>query len=124
VSSPRLGGISLDCADPRLLGEFWAELLGGEIALSSADVAIVRLDNLLLTALRVDGYEPPTWPVGSLPKQVHLDLDVDDLADAERRALTVGAVRADVQPDPANHLVLLDPAGHPFCLSTEVAEWR
>jgi hypothetical protein len=124
VSSPRLGGVSLDCADPRRLGAFWSELLGGEISLSSADVAIVRLDSLLLTALRVEGYEPPTWPAGSVPKQVHLDIDIEDLADAERRALSLGAVRADAQPDPENHLVLLDPAGHPFCLSTEVAQWR
>jgi hypothetical protein len=124
VSRPRLGGVSLDCAHPPRLGAFWAELLGGEVALSTADVAIVRLDHLLVTALRVEDYEPPTWPAGSMPKQVHLDLDVEDLVEAERRALSLGAVRPDAQSDPENHLVLLDPAGHPFCLTTEVAQWR
>lgn len=124
MSSLRLGGVSLDCADPRRLGAFWAELLGAQIVLSTADVTIVRVDGLLLTALRVEDYRPPTWPGGSVPKQLHLDLDIEDLAEAERQALSLGAVRADVQPDPENHLVLLDPAGHPFCLTTEVAQWR
>ncbi|HEV3266950.1 MAG TPA: VOC family protein [Acidimicrobiales bacterium] len=121
---PRIGGVSLDCADPRRLGTFWAELLDGEIIHSSSDVVIVRVDHLLLTALRVEDYVPPTWPHGGAPKQLHLDLDIEDLEGAESRALSLGAVRAQVQPEPEGHLVLLDPAGHPFCLTTEVADWR
>ncbi len=124
MPTPRLGGVSLDCDDPRRLGEFWAGLLDGEIAYSSDELTIVRVDGLLLTAMRVEGYKPPTWPGGPLPKQVHLEIDIDDLAEAESRAIALGAVRADVQPAPDNHLVLLDPAGHPFCLTTEVADWR
>ena len=113
----RLGAISLDCADPEPLGTFWADLLGGEIVRSTAEIAVVRLDGLLLTAMRVENFVPPTWPTGSVPKQGHLDLAVDDLDDAERRAISLGAVRAGSQPEPESHLILLDPAGHPFCLS-------
>jgi hypothetical protein len=31
-------------------------------------------------------------------------------------------VRADVQPSPDRWRVLLDPAGHPFCLSVQIPE--
>jgi hypothetical protein len=117
MSKIRLGAISLDCTDPGPLSTFWADLLGGEIVVTSEEIGIVKLDHLLLTAMRVENYVPPTWPTGSVPKQGHIDLDVDDLDDAESRAISLGAVRARSQPEPESYLVLLDPAGHPFCLS-------
>jgi len=115
----RLGGIGLDCDDPVQLSGFWAALLGGEIIYTSDGVAVVKLGGLFLNAYRVEGHVPPTWPGGVTPKQAHIDLDVDDLPRAEERALSLGARRAEWQPDPDSYLVLLDPAGHPFCLSTQ-----
>jgi len=117
MSNLRLGAISLDCADPGPLGTFWAELLGGEIIVSREDISVVRIDGLLLTAMRVANHVPPTWPTDAVPKQAHVDLAVDDLADAEHRAVSLGAVRPAEQPEPESHLVLIDPAGHPFCVS-------
>jgi hypothetical protein len=35
MTNIRFGAISLDCADPGRLAQFWAELLGGEIAFQS-----------------------------------------------------------------------------------------
>ena len=49
---------------------------------------------------------------------MHLDFDVDDLAAAGARALAAGAAEYDVQPN-EHCRVYADPAGHPFCLSTE-----
>jgi hypothetical protein len=118
MSKIRLGAISLDCADPGPLSTFWADLLGGEIAFSSEELAVVKLDHLLLTAMLVEDYVPPTWPMGAVPKQGHIDLDVEDLDDAERRAISLGAVRAQSQPEPERYLVPFDRAGHPFCVST------
>jgi hypothetical protein len=117
VAMMRLGAVSFDCADPATLAAFWAELLGGEIVLARDDIGVVKLEHLLLTAMRVDDYAAPSWPGGPVPKQGHLDLAVDDLAEAERRAVALGAVRAGSQPVPTCHTVLFDPAGHPFCLS-------
>ncbi len=117
MSKIRLGAISLDCADPGPLSAFWADLLGGEIIVTTDDIGVVKLDHVLLTAMRVEDYVAPTWPAGAVPKQLHIDLEVDDLADAEHRAVSLGAVRAQTQPEPESHLVLFDPAGHPFCLS-------
>jgi hypothetical protein len=116
----RLGAVSLDCADPAPLGAFWAALLGGEIVVERDDIVVVGLDHLLLTAMRVQHHIPPTWPVGAVPKQCHVDLAVDDLDEAERRAVELGAALVEPQPDPESHRVLLDPAGHPFCVSLAV----
>ncbi|HUC36755.1 MAG TPA: VOC family protein [Acidimicrobiales bacterium] len=118
----RLGSVSLDCADPIALGSFWAQLLGGEVAYSSDDFVAVRTDRGWISAVRVAGFEPPTWPDGDRPKQIHLDLAVDDLDAAEAEATGLGASRAREQPAPERWRVLLDPAGHPFCLSTQIPE--
>jgi hypothetical protein len=67
-------------------------------------------------AVRVPGYQPPTWPSGAIPKQVHLDLAVGDLGAAEAEAIRLGAHRAGEQPRPGRWRVMLDPVGHPFCL--------
>jgi hypothetical protein len=115
----RLGGIGLDCDNPVELSKFWAALLGGEIIYTSDSVAVVKLGDLFLNAYHVEDHRPPTWPDGPTPKQAHIDVDVDDLPKAEERALSLGARSAERQPDPDSYLVLLDPAGHPFCLTTQ-----
>lgn len=118
----RLGSIALDCTNPAALGTFWARLLGGEVAFSSEEFVAVKTDRVWLAAVKVDHYCAPTWPGEAVPKQMHLDLAVDDLAQAEVEAISLGAVRAEVQPAPDRYVVLLDPAGHPFCLSTQIPE--
>ena len=63
------------------------------------------------------GYRAPVWPPaeGQQRPMVHLDFQVGDLDEAVADALALGATLADAQPQ--EHVrVLLDPAGHPFCL--------
>jgi Glyoxalase-like domain len=122
MASIRLGSIALDCADPGRLASFWADLLGGEVAFTSDAFVAVKADRIWLAATRVEDYQPPTWPEAHMPKQMHLDLAVDDLAEAEQQATALGAVRAASQPAPERYIVLFDPAGHPFCLSTQIPE--
>jgi hypothetical protein len=118
AATVRFSGVSLDCADPGLLADFYLTLLGGDRRWQSAGSAGVQVPGVLLVMQRVPGYRPPTWPGTSL---VHLDLAADgDLAAATARALAAGAVLARDQPDP-RWRVLLDPAGHPFCLTTITA---
>ncbi|MBY8863220.1 hypothetical protein K7711_42600 [Nocardia sp. CA2R105] len=57
------------------------------------------------------------WPGNQVPKQMHLDLFVADLDGAEQAAVGCGAVKADFQPAPDRWRVLIDPSGHPFCLT-------
>jgi hypothetical protein len=122
MSLVRLGSVSLDCADPQALGEFWARLLNGEVAFRSDGFVAVKLVNLWMSAVAVEYYRPPTWPDSEVPKQIHLDLAVDDLRAAEERAVALGATRATAQTAPDRFVVLLDPAGHPFCLTTQIPE--
>jgi hypothetical protein len=111
----RFAAVSLDCADPAGLAAFYLGLLGGHLRWSSERSVGVQTPGLLLVAQRVEGYGWPAWPGTSL---AHLDLVAgDDLDLPVERALALGARRAEVQPDP-RWTVLLDPAGHPFCITT------
>ena len=95
-------------------------MLGGEVAFRTATSVGVRTDWVWLSAMQVPDYRAPTWPGNELPKQIHLNLAVSDLPAAVHEALAIGARRAAHQPDPDEFVVLLDPAGHPFCLTTQL----
>ena len=111
----RFAGVSLDCADPAALADFYLELLGGQVLWRSAGSAGLRVPGVVLVMQQVAEYRPPAWPGSSV---VHLDLTAGDgVAAAAARAVEAGAVLAEYQPDP-RWRVLLDPAGHPFCITT------
>ena len=122
MSLARLASTALDCSDPSALAAFWAALVGGEIAFTSDDFCAVKTDRGWLATVRVSDYQPPSWPDPAVPKQMHLDLAVEDLEAAQAEAVRLGATLADAQPAPDRWRVLLDPAGHPFCLSTQIPE--
>jgi catechol 2,3-dioxygenase-like lactoylglutathione lyase family enzyme len=115
--SLRLAAISLDCADPAELAEFYSRLTGFEVVFGNDDFVALRGD-IYLTLQRVEGYRPPTWPEGERAKQIHLDFATDDLDGAQQIAVGLGASVADAQPSPERWRVLIDPAGHPFCFTT------
>src|SRR5262249_9098968 len=49
----------------------------------------------------------------------HLDLSAGDELDMpETQVVELGATRAEMQPHPDRWRVLIDPAGHPFCITT------
>jgi catechol 2,3-dioxygenase-like lactoylglutathione lyase family enzyme len=121
-SFAKLGSVSLDCADPTELARFYAGLLGVDVAFDSDSFAAIKLDGVWLSMQRVDDYRPPRWPDPVAPQQLHLDFAVSDLEAAEARALGLGATKAAVQPAPERYRVLLDPASHPFCLTTQIPE--
>jgi catechol 2,3-dioxygenase-like lactoylglutathione lyase family enzyme len=108
----RLHHVILDCPDPAAMAGFYAELLGQPITYQSEDFAVVADSDTTsgLAFQRVPGHQPPTWPDPAVPQQVHLDVMVEDPAEAGPRVLALGAVRLDGEN------VYADPAGHPFCL--------
>lgn len=117
--------VALDCPDPDALASFYAAITGWDVVLPPwLDVAAegrrwVELrggSGAGLAFQQIADYEPPTWPGGERPAQLHLDFDVPDLDEAEPKVLALGARRASSQPDPGEFRVYLDPAGHPFCL--------
>jgi|HubBroStandDraft_3_1064219.scaffolds.fasta_scaffold200992_1 hypothetical protein len=115
--------VVLDCNDPSGLATFWSSLLGGEVSRFSDDFYVVRSGSTWLAAQRIDSFEPPTWPGGDRPKQMHLDIAVDDLAAAVREALQLGATQEEDQPSPERWRVMRDPAGHLFCLSDHIQDY-
>ncbi|MEU0562936.1 VOC family protein [Dactylosporangium sp. NPDC006015] len=110
-------GVTMDCADPRALARFYQELTGMELSYDADEfVALTDGSGRDLGFQRVHGYRSPQWPDQEVSQQFHLDLQVEDLDAAEKLALELGAVRPDHQPGGNRWRVLLDPAGHPFCL--------
>ena len=117
-------GVCIDCRDGRELAEFYARLFGWQITADDG-VEWFQLsdpaDGVHLNIQGEDWYEPPVWPErpDEQAKMMHFEILVDDLDAAVAHALDAGAHVASPQPadrDPAKLRVMLDPAGHPFCL--------
>jgi catechol 2,3-dioxygenase-like lactoylglutathione lyase family enzyme len=107
----------LGCPDPPALARFYAALLDWPIDTDDAEWATLRPGGPGLSFQRETAHTPPSWPAGPGEQQMqaHLDVRVDDLAAGVEFALSLGAREAGFQPQDGVR-VLLDPAGHPFCL--------
>src|SRR5581483_3316271 len=111
----RFPSIVLDCPDAAALAAFYATMLDWKTEVK-ADWVDIRADyGQCISFQQVDDYTPPKWPGQDVPQQMHLDVVVDDLDTAEAEAIALGATKAEHQPG-TTFRVLLDPAGHPFCL--------
>jgi catechol 2,3-dioxygenase-like lactoylglutathione lyase family enzyme len=116
-------GAVIDCPDPRKLAAFYQALTGWAVIYEDDDEAVAigpDADDPSRPGIgfqRVEGYTAPLWPGQEVPQQAHLDFFADDDLDtAEAAALVLGATTAAHQPQPDRWRVMLDPAGHPFCL--------
>jgi hypothetical protein len=109
-------GPVLDCPDPWLLSLFYTALLGKPLTHNDDDgyAMIGEAGTQPVLFQRVDGYNPPRWRDPAHPRQLHLDVLVDDLDTAEEATLALGATRVPGHDTPVR--VFLDPAGKPFCL--------
>ncbi len=114
-------GVVLEAPEPQALLHFWSELLDAPIHHESEEGGAVDFGEgvAYLAVQRAEVYEPPVWPAepGRQQMQSHLDIEVSDLSAAVAHAVELGATVAEFQPQ-VNVRVLLDPAGHPFCLYT------
>jgi predicted enzyme related to lactoylglutathione lyase len=117
-----LAMINLDAEDPAALATFYSAVLGWKVLHSDDDYAMIGDGSTSVGFGRVPGYSAPGWPVEAAPKRYHLDFYVDDLDKAEEQALALGATKPSEQPNAERWRVLLDPSGHPFCL-TLAANW-
>lgn len=117
----RYSAVTLDCPDPAELARFYGDALGLPVVYSSDDFILLGQEGSPgLAFYRLADYQRPTWPDPSQEKQAHIELGVDNLDTAQARLLALGAVEPPAQPQPDRWRVLLDPAGHPFCISTLV----
>lgn len=115
----RVSSTVLGAPDPRLLGAFYRDLLGWEIREEEPEWVVLKPTGGTtgLAFQLEEAHVPPTWPAGPGDQQMqaHLDIGVPDLAAGVRRASELGATEATFQPQD-DVRVMLDPAGHPFCL--------
>jgi predicted enzyme related to lactoylglutathione lyase len=106
----------IDCPDANALAEFYAALLDWNVKPDDDWVEIRPADGSnCISFQRVEEYRAPEWPSQTVPQQMHIDVQVHDLDEAEAAVIELGAVKSDVQPG-TTFRVFLDPAGHPFCL--------
>jgi predicted enzyme related to lactoylglutathione lyase len=116
--------LTVDCADAEALGAFYSRLLGWEITARDGD-GWLQLRNpqggISLNIQAEDTYETPVWPEqpGHQTKMMHFEVLVDDIEAAVQLVRQLGGNEALLQPadrDRARLRIMLDSAGHPFCL--------
>ena len=114
--------VTLDSSDARRDARFWSSVMGWEVAHEQDEYAMLTGPGGVALGLGVvPDHEPPSWPNERGSKQFHFDLAVDDIDAATRECLDLGATLPEEQPG-ETWRVLLDPSGHPFCL-TLAANW-
>ncbi|WP_435590677.1 VOC family protein [Nocardia sp. bgisy118] len=112
--------IDFDCSDPVELAQFYSRGLGLPVLYTSDDFVLLGTGagGPGLGFIRILDYRRPSWPESVVAKQAHLEFGVDDLDSAQAWMGELGAVLTAFQPDISHRRVMLDPAGHPFCLTT------
>ncbi|HEY1825537.1 MAG TPA: VOC family protein [Acidimicrobiales bacterium] len=112
-------GAAIESPDPLALATFYSNLLEWPIGSQEAGTVILASPegNFFVVFQEAAGYVPPVWPPtpGSQRPMAHFDFQVRDLDAAVAEAIALGASLAIHQPQD-NVRVLIDPAGHPFCL--------
>jgi catechol 2,3-dioxygenase-like lactoylglutathione lyase family enzyme len=123
AAAPRLTlrTLVLDCHDAHEMARFYSLLLGWQITYDEPDWVLMRNPDggTGLSFQAEEAYVRPVWPEkpGEQQKMLHLDILVEDLDAAVAHALAAGGIMAAYQPR-EDLRVILDPAGHPFCLFT------
>jgi catechol 2,3-dioxygenase-like lactoylglutathione lyase family enzyme len=114
-----LTGVVLDAPDANELAAFYRRLLGWDVLKDEPNWVMLSAPGggPGLSFQTASLYRRPVWPPGpdDPPTSMHLDIQVDDLDEAERHAAAAGATLADYQPQDGVR-VYIDPDGHPFCL--------
>lgn len=107
----------VDCADPKAMAAFYLQVIDAELLFEDETYSFIgHRDQVNIAFQRVEDYAPLSWPAGGT--QTHLDFRVPDVAAAESELLKLGASKPEFQPGADTWTVLIDPAGHPFCITS------
>src|SRR3954454_10357863 len=84
----RLTAVVLDCPDPHALAAFYGELTGWQVEYDEAEWVTLKTGAGLRVCFQENSeHVPPAWPDSTAPQQLHLDLEVEDLDEAEQLVL-------------------------------------
>lgn len=119
----KLGCVTLDSSNAEEHADFYQRLLGWTIRFTNTDdgskfVGIMsETKEIVLLFQEDDNYTKPVWPSeqGQQQTMAHLDFFTDDLKKDVEHALVCGAKLAETQYS-EKWQVMIDPAGHPFCI--------
>ena len=119
----QLAMVSIDCDDAKAMADFYSGVLGWPVVYADDEgkYAMIQDGDQRLGFGTTPDYRRPEWPDHG-GKQFHLDLGAQDVDATVERCVGLGATRPDEQPGGDRWTVLLDPAGHPFCV-TNLANW-
>ncbi|WP_433353714.1 VOC family protein [Microtetraspora malaysiensis] len=112
----KLIAFTIDCAEPKRLAEFYAQITGFEVQYAEQEYAGIGDGTTSIYFQRVPERRPGSWP--GPDKQFHLDFRVPDVAKAVEEYLELGATKPEFQPGDG-WVVLADPEGHLFCVCPE-----
>ena len=110
----RIAVIAIDAVNPRLVAEFWCNVLGWHV--------VDEDDEGVISIAPPDGAWPTIDVLGvaerrAVKNRLHLDLrSVGDFGAAVAQARSLGAVPADDVYDGGSWQVLRDPEGNEFCI--------
>ncbi|SDQ33329.1 hypothetical protein SAMN04489764_0259 [Thermostaphylospora chromogena] len=112
----KLFAVTIDCAEPVKLAEFYAKVTGYDIQYAEEEYAGIGDGTHTILFQKVPDRVAPSWP--GPDKQFHLDFRVADVEAAVQEYLALGATRPEFQPGDG-WVVLADPEGHLFCVCPE-----
>ncbi len=114
-----LAGTVLDSPNARELAGFYEAFLGWKRTQDDENWVVLAPpdDGTRLSFQTEPDYVRPVWPSKTDQQQmsIHLDIATDDVERSVALAIGLGATKAEWQPQ-TDVTVMLDPAGHPFCL--------
>ena len=111
-----LSVVVIDSADPAALAGFYQKLTGLDVTYTDDTYVVLGDGPVKLGFQRVEDYQGPGWPDPA--KHSHLDFTVADMEKAAAELVTLGAGQPEFQPGGDSWIVLTDPEGHPFCVTT------
>ncbi|ATY10490.1 VOC family protein [Amycolatopsis sp. AA4] len=113
-----MGMITVDCAEPRRLAEFWTAALGVPVAADYGEFVMLESPGPGVPRLGLQRVPEPR----SGKNRVHVDFGADDRAAEVRRLVELGAAELGNHSVPGlEWTVLEDPEGNVFCVSAKGA---
>lgn len=110
-----MGGVTIDCADPQKLAEFWTEALGTTIGADYGEY--IFLNPTAEHAPYLGLQRVPEERAGK--NRVHIDFRTEDRPAEVARLVKLGATEVEEHTVPGlSWTVLLDPEGNEFCVGT------
>jgi predicted enzyme related to lactoylglutathione lyase len=113
-----MGSITIDCAEPRALAEFWTQALDLEVAFDA--------DGHFMSLRSRTNPSQPAIGLQKVPEEkavknrVHIDFMTDDPDGEIARLVALGAAAGEKHEVPGlTWTVLSDPVGNEFCVGSE-----